>query len=106
LIPLREPPRFYYGRLLLPLEDILWKLGYTIHQDDEHSLILITDENGYSATLFTGRDLAVINGETHALSMPAQVINGTIYTTIETIGALTDTLTGWCMETGIIRFRK
>jgi len=106
LIPLTEAPTFFHGSLLLPLEDILGQLGYLINRDEEHSLISITNENGYTATLLTGRDLAVINGETHTLSMPAQVVNDIIYTSIETIGALTGTLAEWSMETGVIRFRN
>jgi len=106
LIPLTEAPRFYYGRLLLPLEDILEQLGYTIYRNDEHSLVSITNESRYNATVLAGRDLAVINGETHTLPNPAQIIDGLLYTSIETIGALTGTLAGWCMETGVIRFRK
>ena len=106
LIPLTETPRFYNGRLLLPIEDILGQLGYTIYRNDEHSLVSIAHENGYTATLFTGRDLAVINSETHTLPMPAQVIDGIIYASIETVGALTDTLAQWCLEKGVIRFRK
>jgi hypothetical protein len=106
LIPLAEIPKIYYGRLLLPLEDILKQLGYTTDWNEALGLVSITHENGYSSTFLANRDLAVINGETHTLSMPAQVIDGSIYTSIEAVGALTGTLAQWCLETGVIRFRK
>jgi D-alanyl-D-alanine carboxypeptidase len=106
LIPLTESPIINQGRLLLPIENVLEQLGYTVYRDEVHSLVLITHENGDTATLLTGRDLAVINGETRTLSMPAHVQDGIIYTSIEAIGAITGTLSQWSMETGVIRFRK
>jgi hypothetical protein len=106
LIPLTEIPRIYHGRLLLPIEDVLGQLGYITDWNEDLGLVSITHENGYNATFLTDRDLAVINGETHTLSMPAQVIEGSIYTSIEAVGALTGTLAQWCLETGVIRFKK
>ena len=105
LVPLTETPRFYNGKLLLPIDDILAQLGYIIYPDEEHRLVLITHENGYTATIMTDRNLAVINGEIHTLGVPVQVIDDIIYASIETIGALTGTFTQWCMETGVIRYR-
>jgi hypothetical protein len=113
LIPLTETPIIYKGRLLLPIENILGKLGYVINKNEAHSLVSITHENGHTATLFTGREQsatglepAVINGETRTLLMPAHMSNNIMYSSIETIGAITGTLSQWCMETGVIRFRK
>jgi D-alanyl-D-alanine carboxypeptidase len=112
LIPLTEKPVFQYGTFLLPIEGIFQQLGYKVIHNEEHSLVSITHENGYTATLLTGREqsvtdgeLVVINGEIHTLSTPTQVIDGSIFSTIETIAILTGTLSQWCMETGVILFR-
>ena len=106
VIPLSSAPRFFHGRLLLPIQDILEHLGYTINWNEQYKLVSITHENGYTATLMTDRDLAVIDGDTHTLPMPAQVINGSIYASIESIGLLTGTTSEWSIETGVVRFRK
>jgi len=106
VIPLSSTPRFYHGKLLLPVEEVFGHLGYTINWNDQHKLVSITNDDGYTATLLTDRDLAVINGETHTLPMPAQVINGGIYTSIESIGLLTGTVSEWSIETGVVRFKK
>ena len=106
LLPLTSPPRFYLGKLLLPIQDVLGHLDYTIDWNEEHRLVSITHRNGYKATLLTDRDLAVINGDTFTLPMPAQVINGRILTSVESIGLLTGTAAEWSWETGVVRFRK
>jgi len=106
VIPLSSAPSFFHGRLLLPVQDIFEHLGYSINWNEQYKLVSITHENGYTATLMTDRDLAVINGDTHTLPMPAQVINDNIYTSIESIGLLTGTISEWSIETGVVRFRK
>jgi len=106
IIPLSSTPRFFQGKLLLPVEDVFGHLGYTITWNEQHKLVSITNGNGHTATLMTDRDIAVVNGNTHTLPMPAQVINGSIYTSIETIGLLTGTTSEWSIETGVVRFKK
>jgi len=106
LFPLSEIPRFYNGNLLLPANDILVKLEYTIDRNDEHKLVSVTHKNGYTATIFTDRDLAVINGETYILKIPAKVLTDNVFISIEFIGLLTNTIPQWSTETGVIRFRK
>ena len=90
---------------MLPIEDIFTGLGYKLNWNELHKLVSITHENGYTATLLTGRNLAIINGMTRTLSTPAQVIDGKLYTSVETIGTLTDTIAQWSIETGVVRFR-
>jgi len=106
LIPLSEAPLFYKGNLLLPIQDVMGHLGYSIRFNEEHKLVSITNDNGYTATLMTDRDLAVINGITKILPMPAQIINNKIYTSIESIGLLTGTTVDWNIEAHVIRFKK
>jgi len=105
LITLTTPPRMYYGVLLLPIYDVLEYLGYTIEWFEELSLVSITHDNGDTATLFTDRDLVVINGDTSTVRLPAQVVDGLIYISPETIGMLTGTFAEWSIETNIVRFR-
>ena len=105
LITLTTAPRIYQGELMLPIEDVFTGLGYKLNWNELHKLVSITHENGYTATLLTGRNLAIINGMTRTLSTPAQVIDGKLYTSIETIGTLTDTIAQWSIETGVVRFR-
>jgi len=105
LIPLSTTPRFYQGRLLLPVQDILNHFGYTTRWNEEHRLVIITNRNGYRATLLIDRDIAVINGITHTLSMPAQVIDGRLHTSVDSLGVLTGTLAVWSAETGVVRLR-
>jgi len=106
IIPLSGSPSFYHGKLLLPAQDILSHLGYTVRWNEEHKLVSITHGNGYTATLMTDRDLAVINGETYTLPMPAKVIDGRILTSVEALGYLTGTIAEWSIETGVVRFKK
>jgi len=106
LIPLTSAPRLYHGKLLLPAQDILGQLNYTIDWNEEHKLVSVTNENGYTATLFTDREIAVINGETHTLPMPAQIVDGSIYTSVESLGLLTGTIADWSKETGVVRLKK
>jgi hypothetical protein len=106
LIPLSTTPGFYKGRLLLPAQDILDRLGYNIRLNEEHRLATITRENGYRATLLIDRDIAIINGSIHNLSMPAQVIDGRLHTSVGALGALTGTLAEWNAETGVVRLRR
>ena len=106
VIPLPSAPRIFQGSLLLPVQDIFGHLGYTINWNEQHKLVSITHENGYTATLMTDRGLAVINGDTHTLPLSTQVINGNIYTSIDLIGLLTGTTSEWSIETGVVRFKK
>ena len=106
LIPLSTTPRFYHGKLVLPVQDILDHLGYKTRWNEEHRLVMITHENGNKATLLIDRDLAVINGSTYTLEIPAQVIDGRLHSSVNTLGLITGTLAEWSVETGVVRLRK
>ncbi|MDR2569214.1 MAG: serine hydrolase [Oscillospiraceae bacterium] len=104
-IPLSATPEFHQGNLYLPAEEILINLNYTIRRNPDNKLITITDKNGYTATIFTDRDLAVIYGKTHTLQLPLQIYNDKIFAPIDFIGTLTGATAQWSMETGVIRFK-
>jgi len=106
LIPLSTTPRFYRGNLLLPTQDILSHLGYNTWWNKEHRLVALTHRNGYRATIFIDREIAVINGSTYRLPMPAQVIDGRLHTSVGSLGMLTGTFAEWSTETGVVRLRN
>jgi len=105
LIPLETMPKIHQGILLLPVEDIMEHLGHSTDWDKEHGIVSINHDNGHNATLMINRDLAVINGETLTLLMPAQVIDGKIFTSVESLGFITGTAAEWNPETCVIRLK-
>ena len=105
-IPLQSKPEFYNGKFLLPANDVLEHLGYTLQWNEEHGLVTVTHENQPVATILANRDLLIIGGEIKTVQMPAQIIKNNIYTSIESIGLLTGTTADQCLETGVIRFKK
>jgi D-alanyl-D-alanine carboxypeptidase len=105
LIPLLTPPEIVNGKLLLPVRDVTGHMGYTTEWHEEHRLVLLTHENGSSSTLFAGRELAVVNGETRILPMSAQIKDGRVYTSLESFEILTGVTAEWNMETGVVQFK-
>jgi len=104
LIPLDTSPEVRRGRLLLPLRSMFEPMDYTVEWHDDYRLVVLSGTNGNTATLFVGRNLAVINGETVAVH--TQIINDRLYIPKEFIEMVTGTAAEWNEATGVVQFRS
>ncbi|MCL2187251.1 MAG: stalk domain-containing protein [Defluviitaleaceae bacterium] len=106
LFPLDTPPTVKHGEALLPIRAVFEQLGYTVEWQGVHMLAQLTHPNGDNITFFIGRNLAIVNGDVFVGETPAQIINGSIFVSMEFVAHATNTQVTWDMETGVILFNR
>lgn len=80
-----QQPVIVEGRTLIPLRGVFEKMGYTISWDgNTKTALLISDKTRVSVT--AGSSEFTVNGETKALDVPAQIMNGSMMLPLRAIG--------------------
>ncbi len=80
-----QQPVIVEGRTLIPLRGVFEKMGYTISWDgNTKTAMLISDKTRVSVT--AGSSEFTVNGETKALDVPAQIMNGSMMLPLRAIG--------------------
>jgi hypothetical protein len=106
LLPLDTPPTIVQGEVLLPLRAVFEWLGYTLEWQRSSSLAHLTHDNGRSHTFFVGRNIAIINGQVHTGNMPARMIGGRIFVSMDFVALATGTWATWDRDTGVMQFNR
>ena len=93
-----QKPVVVEGRTLIPLRGVFDNMGYAIDWDGETKTVTLT-KDGDVLTVVIGQASYSLNGESHAIDVPAQIINGSTMLPLRAIGDAAGAEVLWDAET-------
>ena len=95
-----QKPVVVEGRTLIPLRGVFDNMGYAIDWDGETKTVTLTKDSN-TITISIGQASYALNGESHAIDVPAQIINGSTMLPLRAIADATGAEVLWDGETKI-----
>ena len=93
-----QKPVVVEGRTLIPLRGVFDNMGYGIGWDGETKTVTLT-KNSDTITIVIGQASYSLNGQAHAIDVPAQIINGSTMLPLRAIGDAAGAEVFWDGET-------
>jgi len=106
LLPLDTTPIISHGNIMLPAELMFDGQSYTTVWYEEYGLINLHAETGDMITIFLGRNIFVINGETYMTEVAAVVADYQIYVPPEIVAVVTGTEVTVNISHGVVQFQS
>ncbi len=95
-----QKPVVVEGRTLIPLRGVFDNMGYGIDWNGETKTVTLT-KGSDAITINIGESCYYLNGESHAIDVPAQIINGSTMLPLRAISDASGTEVLWDAETKI-----
>lgn len=99
------PPTIVDGRTLVPVRAIFESLGTTIAWDEATQTVTATNDTTTIA-LVIDKDIAMVNGESKTLDVPAKIIDGRTMVPARFVAEALNCTVGWDADTQTVTITK